>query len=44
MENRYISVFKDSYVREIFEELIQGGYENDCYILVPPEFKNENCK
>lgn len=38
-ENRHIVISKKENSQEVFEELVNNGFENDYYKLIPP--KNE---
>lgn len=35
-ENRHIVIIKKENPQEVFEELINNGFENDYYKLIPP--------
>lgn len=41
-EKKYVVVFNNRNVQEIFESLVASGYENDNYILLPPEYLKNN--
>lgn len=36
-KNRYIVISKKENSVDVFQELIENGYENDYYILIPPK-------
>jgi len=36
-ENRQVVISKKEYSVDVFEELVDNGYENDYYILIPPK-------